>query len=155
VKKIKSNNQQMTAYRVVILFLLIFIVSCGNEQPTDEAEKPLTAEDTVTIAEWEALLEQRKGNNFENVSKEMIDFVFYIDGTQESMQRALEKYGADKTIRNHDMAYYELTDPKVVVDTDSTCYHLRCLTKKIVNNYTICWEDGKIISIVTGELENW
>jgi hypothetical protein len=122
----------------------LLLTACGPSQAElDEMEAELDAEfeqmfgDDESEEEVEATLE---------ISAEMADFVASIDGTSDGITGGLTKYGANSGVTDHDMGFYDLKSPEITAQ-DGNCYSLTCIAGAIENYYTICWEDGKIVSV--------
>ena len=123
----------------------LVLVSCGGpseedvEKELDEMLEQLSedldnAEDDVEV---ETL----------DISAEMADFIAPFDGTAEAVMASLEKYGANEEVVDHDMGMYNLKNPEVT-GQEGNCYSLTCISGAVENYYEVCWEDGKITSIV-------
>ncbi len=81
------------------------------------------------------------------VSTEMNDFNSMINGSHEDVSKAVEKYAASETLNDNDIVYFGLSNP-VVTEATQDCYLVDYEAGITIRSYEICWDEGKIVSIV-------
>lgn len=79
-------------------------------------------------------------------SAEMKDFIGMCNGTDGSVQKALDKYAADSTVAMSDMGMYNLKDGKAI-KKEGDCYETEFTGGIVTYTYNICWTGGKISKI--------
>ena len=125
------------------LFFAFAVTSCGDSAPNAGVEQleGLLGElestlDDLPVVKPDAMV----------VSTEMTAFCAMLDGTSDGSTAALAAYGANDAVIDDDMGMYNLKDPKVM-SQDGDCYRLDCISGAVTNTYTLCWADGKIVSV--------
>jgi len=85
----------------------------------------------------------------EKAIPEMEDFMKNSFGSFKKVAEGLQKYSA-AGIDKKDMDIYDLKDPKIMTTEKKgnvICYTIDAKAGMTVRTYTLCWDQGKIISI--------